>query len=421
MATASNPFIEGYETARDRKNALEDEQRKVTLKTLQEDAETPADKLAAIQAVYHQDPGVLKQHVENMTRKLIGRPTQPVVSQQQAEQARIAPIAARGKTPDQQALEFNQQNTQNQQNAQAEGKKKLFAWYQSLPPDQQKIAAPIIGVKEPAAPYRNYVSPDGKQRQAFQVGTQPADWQIAPTGSSVTTPAAKPLEAGGIPYGIQTPSGTFFANQMDDPSTPPEVKQTWQVIQSGLQAKQAEQEKKQREADDRQMRSLAAIAGRMGQSEQFQEQMAGYRADLNTYRALDKQARDDEALVNMYTLQLKQPGNKSAFDTALVTDYTGILAKGGRKTQAEIQFAQKIGGLGLRVDRMWQQAQSGELPPQMRQLYVDYMKARAASDRAEADSAKPVPPVVGGQKKGPAPKSHSSKSTVIVVSPEDMK
>lgn len=94
--------------ARDRQNALEDEQRKVTLKTLQEDSDTPADKVAAIQAVYHRDPGVLKQHVENLTRRMTGKPTQPVVSPDDAQQARIAPIAARGKTPDQQALEFNQ-------------------------------------------------------------------------------------------------------------------------------------------------------------------------------------------------------------------------------------------------------------------------------------------------------------------------
>lgn len=93
---------------RDRKNQLEDEQRKVTLKTLQEDADTPADKVAAIQAVYHRDPGVLRQHVDNLTRRLTGKQTQPVVSPDQAQQGRIAPIAARGKTPEQQALDAQQ-------------------------------------------------------------------------------------------------------------------------------------------------------------------------------------------------------------------------------------------------------------------------------------------------------------------------
>ena len=94
----------GFQQAQQRKQELEDEKRKVTLKTLQEDAETPQDKVAAIDAVYHKDPGVLKQHVENLTRRLTGQPTQPMVPPAQAQQSRLAPIAARGVTPDQQAL-----------------------------------------------------------------------------------------------------------------------------------------------------------------------------------------------------------------------------------------------------------------------------------------------------------------------------
>ena len=48
--------------------------------------------------------------------------------------------------------------------------------------------------------------------------------------------------------------------------------------------------------------------------------------------------------------------------------------QGGRKTQAEINFAQKIGTLGMRADKMYTQAVNGELPPEMRKLYSDYMK-----------------------------------------------
>jgi hypothetical protein len=99
---------EGAELWREGHNRDRDEERKATLKALLEDATTPQDKVASIQAVYHKDPGVLKQHVENLTRRITGKQPQPVVSPDQAEQARIAPIAARGKTPDQQALEFNQ-------------------------------------------------------------------------------------------------------------------------------------------------------------------------------------------------------------------------------------------------------------------------------------------------------------------------
>jgi hypothetical protein len=90
------------EERRARAKELADEQRKTTLKTLLDDAETPQDKVAAIQAVYHQDPGVLKQHVENLTRKLTGKASQPVVSPADAQAGRLAPLAARGKTPEQQ-------------------------------------------------------------------------------------------------------------------------------------------------------------------------------------------------------------------------------------------------------------------------------------------------------------------------------
>jgi hypothetical protein len=96
--------VQNAEAQAQQKRDMVDEQRKTTLKTLLDDATTPQDKLAAIQAVYHQDPGVLKQHVENMTRKLTGKPSQPVVAPQQAQQTRIGQLAP-GKTPDQQALD----------------------------------------------------------------------------------------------------------------------------------------------------------------------------------------------------------------------------------------------------------------------------------------------------------------------------
>lgn len=108
------------------------------------------------------------------------------------------------------------------------------------------------------------------------------------------------------------------------------------------------------------------------------------KADVTTYEGLNKEAVNDTNTANFYEQAYQQPGNKSAYDTSLVTDYTGVLAKGGRKTQAEIGFAQKIGGFGLRLDAMLSKAQSGELPDGMRQLYVDYLKARA---KEETDSA----------------------------------
>ena len=396
MAGFQIGFNQGARNAEEQaqqRRELANEKRKTTLKTLLEDAETPQDKVAAIEAVYHQDPSVLKQHVENLTRRLTGKQPQPVVSPADAQAQRLAPLAAKGTTREKQQI-----------NLPVEQKQALLNWYQGLNPEQRKTADQIFNTGSAQDEYTGLSPEEVEKARRIKVG-------LAPRATDKAEVAAKPLEAGGIPYGVQTPSGTFFANQMNDPNTPPEVKQTWQTIQAGLKAKQDEQDKKAREQDERQLRGFAAIAGRQANTEMFQEQMANYRADLTTYRTLDKQARDSGALVDMYQQQLAQPGNKSAFDTALITDYTGILAKGGRKTQAEINFAQKIGGLGVRTEKLFTQAQNGELPDSMRKLYIDYMKARAASDRAEADAAKPEPPGVGGGK-GAAPKSQPKKHLV---------
>lgn len=219
-----------------------------------------------------------------------------------------------------------------------------------------------------------------------------------------------PLEAGGVAYGVRSGGKEYLASQLaPNGDAPPEAKQIWKTIQDAKQAKQDQEDKKEREANERQLRGLSAIASRMGQSEAFQEQMAQFRSDETTYRNLDKQARDAEESAQLYAAEANQPGNKSAFDTALVTDYTSILAKGGRKTQAEIAFAQKIGGLGLRTERMFDQARTGELPPEMRQMYIDYLQTRAASERKEADEAKPDLPQIAAPE-GPKTKALKDKA-----------
>ena len=237
----------------------------------------------------------------------------------------------------------------------------------------------------------------------------------------------KALEQGGVAYGVedQDTGKQYLASQLGaNGDAPPEAKQIWGTIKQAQADKQAEADKKEHEETERQLRGLAAIAERMGQSEAFQEQMASFRSDETTYRTLDKQARDAQESADLYTAEATAPGNKSAFDTSLVTDYTSILAKGGRKTQAEIAFAQKIGGLGLRTEAMFSKARSGELPPEMRKLYIDYLQARAKSERAEADQAKPELPEISAPQGPTARKNAKAKSggnQIIVVSPEDMK
>lgn len=192
----------------ERQAALKDEQRKVTLKTLLEDAETPQDKVDAIQAVYHRDPGVLKQHVENLTRRITGQKPQPVVSPEQAQQARIAPIAARGKTPEQQALDEQEASgnirNKEQQALALQKQQQTFALIDQYikDPEQNKAAKEDYVRKQagitasfknlPGAAGQPYKTPNGQWVRPVQN----ADGSITeqPMPASYTGPQAKPAK-----------------------------------------------------------------------------------------------------------------------------------------------------------------------------------------------------------------------------------
>jgi hypothetical protein len=196
---------EGAELWREGHDRLADEQRKATLKTLQEDADTPADKVAAIQAVYHKDPSVLKQHVENLTRRITGKPTQPVVSQEQAQLARLAPIVARGKTPDQQALEFNQKqgdvsNQQSLARTQQETQQKqqnAFALIdQYIKDPEQNKAAKEDYVRKQAGINNTVKNIPGQAGQPYK---NPNGQYVRPVLNSDGTIGEQPLPAGWTP------------------------------------------------------------------------------------------------------------------------------------------------------------------------------------------------------------------------------
>jgi hypothetical protein len=206
----------GLQQAQQRKQELEDEKRKVTLKTLQDDAETPQDKVAAIDAVYHKDPGVLKQHVENLTRRLTGQSTQPVVPPAQAQQSRLAPIAARGVTPDQQALkqrgaEGQQDLGLQQQAATAEQKRTfdLIDQYVKDPEKNQALKRDYIA-KQAGVPLqrtlKEFTSPDGQQRNWFTPGEEPPGW-------NATQGAVKPKP--NVRAWSRDKSGKIFSLEID--------------------------------------------------------------------------------------------------------------------------------------------------------------------------------------------------------------
>lgn len=191
-------FAQHQQNEAARKQELQDEQRKVTLKTLQEDAETPADKVAAIQAVYHKDPGVLKQHVENLTRRLTGQPTQPVVAPQQAQQARLAPIAARGKTPEQQALDQSQAQGQQklsleQQQAQQKQKQTFDLIDQYVTDSEQNKTLKEDYVRKQAGATAQFKNLPGAAGQPYK--TPNGQW-VRPVQSADGSIVEQPLPAG---------------------------------------------------------------------------------------------------------------------------------------------------------------------------------------------------------------------------------
>ena len=218
------------ENARARNQELEDEQRKVTLKTLLENVDQASPDAAKqqhdiIQSVYHKDPGVLKQHVENLARRATGKQTQPVVSPAEAQQARVAPLAARGKMPEQQQSEraitdYKAMNAAQQQASDAAIQKALQVYEQQFPnataEEKQRYFEALNGVKN----YRP--TSDDQKRADYQTllasGQIPKDkagnplpyeqWAKTPMGVPDKPGTPRVGTSGGKNvYGLLTPDG----------------------------------------------------------------------------------------------------------------------------------------------------------------------------------------------------------------------
>lgn len=204
------------------------------------------------------------------------------------------------------------------------------------------------------------------------------------------------------PYGVQNQDTgqQYLPSQLGEKGdAPPEAKQIWKTLQDAKAAKEADEQKKEDERDARQAKTIAAGFDRMGRTQEFQENMAQYRADLTTYRGLDKDARNSEETVKALDEQYKQPGNKAVADNELQNFYTSVVQKGGRKTAAELALTLKVGSLGMNLETMAKKAASGELPDDLRKQLLSGMKAVADEQRAMADQTKPeLPAITGGNK-----------------------
>lgn len=207
----------------------------------------------------------------------------------------------------------------------------------------------------------------------------------------------KVLGSESSPYGVQNEDTgkQYLPSQLgSNGDAPPEAKQIWNTLQQAKQAKVDEENKKEDERTARQAKTIAAGFERMGRTQEFQENMAQYRADLTTFRGLDKDARNSEETVKALESQYSQPGNKAVADNELQNFYTSVVQKGGRKTAAELALTLKIGSLGMNLQTMAQKAASGELPEQLRKELLSGMKAVANEQRAVADQTKPELPQV---------------------------
>ena len=192
-----------------------------------------------------------------------------------------------------------------------------------------------------------------------------------------------------------------------------------QAYQKGEADKQAAADKKVKEAEDRQSQRESATNARQERSENFQQQMLGLREQEDAYKKLDETANQSQSLYDTYKAQYAQPGNHAATDTALIADYTTVLAKGGRKTQAELQMAREIGNFKLNAEQRLKKMYTGELPDKLRNMYLNYMKSTAQTEREEANKVKPNLSGIGGVARALNPVNSQSSPGKTPTNPND--
>src|SRR5271166_4239029 len=191
----------------------QDEERQAQLVNIANAGLPPEATQEAIRTLYAKDPSALKQHIQNLIGRVQGKQPQPTPEAYPAQSATVQgqPTQVGDVTlpAPQTTVNYPGAKTQAERRAQIlSGGTTPQQRQQSLIESQGAQRVKEIEAKPTLAPYKTYVSPDGKERQAFRVDEQPEGWQIAPTGSSgATIPEAKPLEAGGVPYGVQTKTG----------------------------------------------------------------------------------------------------------------------------------------------------------------------------------------------------------------------
>lgn len=154
---ATNPMVAGFEYGRERRDALQDQQRQAELAN----ADSPA-MLQAIAAEYRRNPSRVKNFVENLIGRLRGRSPQPMPNpyaqyQQpggtvpQNRQQALAALAPRVQQDEMQALKAQLSAQANaQQEAGLAGAQRAIQTYKQLFPnatqeDLQRFSSAVLG------------------------------------------------------------------------------------------------------------------------------------------------------------------------------------------------------------------------------------------------------------------------------------
>lgn len=204
--------------------------------------------------------------------------------------------------------------------------------------------------------------------------------------------------------GVDENGKTWTPEQMASGEAGPTLKGQYEAQNKGLEGKRKDALDRLQKAQDFQLKKQATQqkfqAGQNSLNRENQREMAGVRSAQSEYSQLDEAARAKEqqiaALNDIYSL----PGDKSAADNAVVAVYaTTLTSKGTRIPISELTLARQIGSFGLRMDQMYQKATTGELPPELRKLLLDFATAEAQESRKEAVGAlnSDIPMAGGGQ------------------------
>ncbi len=258
-------------------------------------------------------------------------------------------------------------------------------------------------------PVKNATGPNG---EALEVNDRTGETRPIAGSKSFSSKTMEPATKGGVTFGVRDQLGRLYLPSQLGPNgdAPQEAKDIWTTVKAAEQQKRDDEQRKEDERAAAQARTIGAAFERAGASEQFQEQMAQYRADESTYRALDTVARNSQETVAALGYQYKQPGNKAVADNELQNFYTTVVQKGGRKTAAEFALTAKIGSFGMNLQQMAKKAASGELPDELRAALLAGMETVAKEQRKMADQAKPDLPEISDAYKGTSAGKAQSKS-----------